>query len=117
MAAVALAVAVQLEVTDRAIDSGDTSSWAVSWDAPDNCPTEAVFISRIQNILDRPVPVHVWDRLRVDVAVDARTGGEPHRAVISLAGRDGESSRMLEHPDSCVQLTEGAALVVGLAIE
>jgi len=84
----------------------------LDWDAPDECPTQAVVETAVGELL-REAGVE-GRSVEVQARVDARATG--YRLELALTTSEGTTERSLD-ADSCAELAETAALLVAMAVE
>jgi hypothetical protein len=90
-------------------------SGTISWSAPHQCPREAKLVDEIERLLGQPLSV----ARKQELVLNARVTGneeEGYAVRIMVTSTAGAYERILRHED-CGKLTEGAALVMALAID
>jgi hypothetical protein len=90
-------------------------SGTISWSAPHECPREAKLVDEIERLLGQPLSV----ARKQELVLNARVTGnaqEGYAVRILVTSSAGAYERTLRHED-CAKLTEGAALVMALAID
>ncbi len=93
----------------------DQPKLSLRWNAPDECPDDAVLVRSVEQQLDQPLS----EARQQSLAISANVVGEPSggfAAKLRFAGPNGTEERFLEHPD-CAKLTEAVALLMALAID
>ena len=90
-------------------------SGTISWSAPHECPREDDLVDEIERLLGQPLSV----ARKQELILSGRVTGSPtegYAVTLQVTSADGSYERNLQHA-SCVKLTEGAALVMALAID
>lgn len=90
-------------------------SGTLSWEAPPECPDEPALILQVEEVLGQPLTLARAQQLAISAEVSgSQIAG--YVVVVTVRTENGQHQRRLQHAD-CAKLSEGAALVMALAID